>query len=125
MNSPMTAVRDVVGLLGEIEWARCVGGVEPLRPPFLAWRFKHPVERVEQMIVDAVVSYSGVIEWVMRKGARNWVIEPAGFAAYAAKFQRDVDAVQSFGAEFPSQTSAALEDAIRLADHLRRSLIPH
>jgi hypothetical protein len=121
----MRAVLDVLSALGEVEWVRCVGGTVPLRPPFVAWRFKTPDRTTEERIVEAVQSYRGSTAWVMRKGERNWVIEPADFAAYATKFRVDVEALQSFGTECPSETRQALEDATNLANYLRERLLPH
>jgi hypothetical protein len=125
MSSPMKAVLDVLGALDEIEWARFVGGTEPLRPPYVAWRFKRPDAAMEARIVEAVRSWRGLTEWAMNKGDRNWVIEPAAFATYAANFRVDVEASRQFGIEFPSETRAALEDASSLAEHLRARLLPH
>src|SRR4051812_13310791 len=114
MNSPMKAIRDVLGLQGELEWARCVGGVEPLRPPFIAWRYKNADEKTEKKIVEAVTGYAGPVEWTIRKGERNWVIEPAAFRTFATSFRIDVEALQRFGEEFPLETNAALNDVASL-----------
>jgi hypothetical protein len=120
----MKAVLEVLSAVGEVEWVRCVGGIAPLRPPFVAWRFKTPDRTTEDRIVDAVQSYRGATVWRISKGERNWVIEPADFATYARRFRVDVNALQSFGAECPSDTLRALEDAFHLANHLRRRLVP-
>ena len=125
MTSPMKAIRDVLELQGDLEWARCVGGVEPLRPPFIAWRYKNADEKTEKKIVEAVRCYAGSVEWTVRKGERNWVIEPAVFRTYATSFRVDVEALQRFGEEFPSETNAALNDVASLAEHLQKELVRH
>jgi hypothetical protein len=123
----MKPVLDVLALLGEIEWARPVGSEAPetLRPPFLAWRFKSPEPQTEAAIVRAVEMYKGQASWVIEKGERNWVIGPAEFQKFSRGFRRDVEALQAFGQEFPSETRTALADATRLAEYLRRELLPH
>jgi hypothetical protein len=122
MSGPMKAVRDVLELQGDLEWARCVGGVDPLRPPFIAWRYATPDEKSETRLTEAMKRYAGPVEWTIRKGERNWVIEPASFQEYAKRFRVDAEALQRFGEEFPSDTNAALDDAPNLAAHLRREL---
>jgi len=123
MSSPMKAVLDILASQGDLEWTRCVGGIEPLRPPFVAWRYKTPDEQTEKRIVEAVRSYVSPVEWTVRKGERNWVIEPATFRTYATRFRVDVEALQRFGEEFPSETNAALNDVAGLAAHLQKTLI--
>jgi hypothetical protein len=125
MSSPIKHVLDVLALLGELEWARVVGGDEPLRPPFVIWRFKQPDADTEVSLTRAVHAYSGAVEWAISKGERNWVIAPTGFSAYATNFRVDVEAIKRFGSEFPLQTRQALADAPRLAEYLRRTLVPN
>ena len=125
MSSPIKAVLDVLIALDEVEWARFVGGDEPLRPPYVAWRFKIPDESLEARIVDAVKTYDGRTEWTISKGRRNWVIGPLAFDKFAKSFQVDVEASRQFGREFPSETREALSDATELARHLRKVLLPH
>lgn len=122
----MKPVLDVLALLGELEWARPVGSEAPetLRPPFLAWRFRNPEPHTEA-IVRAVELYKGQTRWVIENSERNWVIGPAEFQRFARGFRRDVEALQAFGQEFPSETQTALADATRLAEYLRRELLPH
>ncbi|HYQ01541.1 MAG TPA: hypothetical protein VER96_22865 [Polyangiaceae bacterium] len=121
----MKAVLDVLVALDELEWARCVGGDEPLRPPYVAWRFKIPDKDVEMRIVDAVNTYNGPTEWTISKGRRNWVIGPLAFEKFAKDFRVDVEASRQFGRKFPSETRKALSDASVLAGHLRKVLLPH
>jgi hypothetical protein len=123
MSSPAKAVRDVLEFQGELEWARCVGSVEPLRPPFVAWRFKTPDESAEKRIEEAVRCYAGLVEWVVDKGERNRVLQPAAFRTYARTFRSDGEALQQFALEFPSETHAALEDIASLAAYLREKLL--
>jgi hypothetical protein len=125
-KTPAKAVLDVLALLGEVEWARCVGNEAPPRkePPFVAWRFKEPDDGTEARIVEAVKAYSGGMKWVIKKGERNWVIEPAVFESFARKFRVDIEALRSFGVEFPFETDKALTDIVRLAEHLRNRLVP-
>lgn len=121
----MKAILEVLRALDEIEWARCVGGDEPLRPPFIAWRFKTPSADAEARIVKAVRTYSGATEWTIKKGERNWVIEPVAFESFARGFRLDIEAIQRFGMEFPFETRTALADASGLAGHLRKALLAH
>ena len=121
----MKAVLDVLAALDEVEWARCVGGDDPLRPPFLAWRFKKAAQDFEAKITEALKAYSGATEWTIKKGERNWVIEPVALENFARSFRVDVDALHRFGLEFPTETRTALSDAVELARHLRKTLLPH
>ena len=121
--SSMKMVLDVLASLGDLEWARCVGGLEPLRPPLVAWRFRNPDESTNERIVKATTSYTGLVEWVADKGARNWVIQPAMFQTYAMNFRTDGEALQRFAVEHPSETYAALDDIAALAAHLQKRLI--
>lgn len=122
MSGPLKMVLDVLARHGDIEWARCVGRLEPLRAPFVAWRYKTPDEGKEQRIVEAVRSYAGLVKWVADKGERNWVVQPEAFRTFARNFDTDGEAMQRFGEEFPSETKAALEDAAGLAAHLENEL---
>ena len=126
MSSPMKIVLDVLASLGELEWARCVGGTEPLRPPFVAWRFRHPDDGTNEKIVNATRSYVGLVEWVADKEKRNlnwnWVIQPAMLRAHAKNFRTDGEALQHFAAEYRSETHAALDDIAAFAEHLRERL---
>ena len=119
----MKAVLDVLAAVEPIEWARFVGGTDPLRPPYVAWRFTRDDGEVETRIVDAVRAWRGPTEWTIHKGRRNWVIEPTKLARYAARFRLDVEAARQFGIEFPGETCTALEDARSLAEHLRTKLL--
>jgi hypothetical protein len=90
MSGPLKAVLDVLARHGDIEWARCVGRLEPLRAPFVAWRYKTPDEGMEQRIVEAVRSYAGLVRWVAVKGERNWVIQPDAFRTFSRNFDTEV-----------------------------------
>jgi hypothetical protein len=126
MNTAMKAVLDVIRARSEVEWARAVGGLEPLRPPLVAWRFKDASdETTATSISDALRIYRGPVEWVMSRGARNWVIEPARFHRYATDFRVDVDALSTFAAEYPEEVRTYIDDVPRLAEHLRRALLLH
>jgi hypothetical protein len=132
MSGPLKPVLDILAALGELEWARCVGGTYPpdrsggyggaSRPPLLAWRFKAPDRQLEQRIVAAVESYSGSVDWSVTTNGRNWSIVPVVFDRYAADFRVDVEAMQQFGQDFPTETKAANDDAARLAEHLEKEL---
>ena len=126
MSSPMKAVLDVLASLGEIEWARCVGrdSPPPSEPPFIAWRFKRRDEKAEERIAKAVHAYSGTTRWTIKKGERNWVIEPVAFEEFGRDFRVDVEALRAFGSTFPTETRVALDDAVKLAEHLRTCLLP-
>lgn len=123
MSSPTKILREVLEAHGDIEWARCVGGDDPLRPPFIAWRYQRPDARLEKRIVDAVNGYRGRVVWAIRKGERNWVIEPAAFRSYAKDFRVDVEAMIGFGETFPMETRSALDEVSMLAEHLKRELV--
>ena len=126
MSAAMRPVLEVLEALSEVEWSRAVGGLEPLRPPFVAWRFKNVGdERIATSISEAVREYQGSVEWTMTRGERNWVIEPASFHRYASSFRVDVDALSRFAAEYPKEARRFLDDVPKLAEHLRRSLMPH
>ena len=121
--SPMAAVLKILEQLGDVEWARSVGGDdEPIAPPVLAWRFMVPDRRTEELVVRAVEAYVGLVKWVVWKGNRNWVIEPEPFAIFAKDFRVDVDALRAFGDRFPSQTLEAVRDAASLAAFLEKEL---
>lgn len=120
MSGPLKPVLDILAALGELEWARCVGGTD--RPPLLAWRFKAPDKQLEQRIVAAVQSYSGCVDWSVTTNGRNWSIVPVVFDRYAAAFRVDVEAMQQYGQDFPAETKAANDNAARLAEHLEKEL---
>ena len=76
---------------GELEW----GGFSPSLdsefdnedaqkiPHYTIWRWKNPNPQLDKLIIEAVNSFEGDIEWTIRfrdrkssLGGRNWVIEP-------------------------------------------------
>jgi hypothetical protein len=128
--SPLKGVLDVLVLLDEIEWARPTGGVEnpPPAPPTLVWRFKRPDAGLEARIEAAVKGYRGATGWTIYKGTRNWVIAPAAFDAFERQqlehYRTDVAAAHAYGRLFPSETHEAAHDALGLAAHVRRRLLP-
>jgi len=109
--TPLKPVIDLLAALGELEWARSVGGIGT-RLPLLAWRFKVPNEHLERRIIEAVQSYSGpVVDWSADANGRSWVI--------------GVKNLRVDDADFPAASRAVHDDAVRLAEHLERELATH
>jgi hypothetical protein len=103
----MKMVLDVLALQGDIEWARCGGRMEPLRSPFVAWRYKLPTEMTEQRIVEAVRCYAGPVRWIVDKGERNWAIQLDAFRTFARNFIATVRHLSASGRSFRRKQGGA------------------
>lgn len=121
MTAPMKEVLDALTLLAPIEWARCVGGSQPPRPPLLAWRFVSLDSCLESRVREALECYKGAVTWVLQRGHRNLVLTISEFAAFAQSYRVDTEALQAFGHTHSLLTATAMDDASRLARHLRRN----
>ena len=91
LNQKNFIIYKVLKSFGEIEW----GGYSPSldskfanenaqkSPHHTVWRWKNPDPQLDKLIVEAVNSFKGEIEWIIRfrdrkpsLGGRNWIIEP-------------------------------------------------
>lgn len=92
-NKSYSNIYQVIKSFGELEW----GGFSPTldsefanenaqkTPHHTIWRWKNPDPLLDKLIVEAVNSFEGEIEWTIRfrdrkpsLGGRNWIIEPRG-----------------------------------------------
>jgi hypothetical protein len=85
--------------LGETEWT---GGTLVMQkdddwkcPPVIAWRYKDKDERRDQLIVDAVESFNGNLQWIItfrdRESlpGRNWSIMPRRFKEFLNELKKN------------------------------------
>ena len=130
---PVTG-REVLNLLesfGEIEWARwgiVDGKEENLKfPPVVVWRYKKRNENLERLIIDAVSSFNGNVQWEMRLSTRNWIITPKRVLQTMDKrrYKRGPEAIVALANEDPEFGEKANEDLPRLAEHIKGAVEQH
>jgi hypothetical protein len=142
MPCPGRSVRNVLELFGKIEWGR--GGViiendnDWNYPPVVVWRYKHQDERRDQLIVNAVESFKGKLEWKITfrdrretLGGRNWSIMPQQLYDFPENVENIQEFLDSMGALsldgafailHPEIGLAANQELPQLAEHIRKTV---
>jgi hypothetical protein len=106
----------------EVEWGKYGpviddGGTDPY-PPVTVWRYKEKDERRDQLIVDAVKSFNGDIQWEItfrdRESlpGRNWSIMPKRFQEFLNNFKENKETIKATGALSADGAFAVLEPEI-------------
>ena len=116
-------VLKVIAELAPLEWGRCSraeGPAEATRPPLTVWRFLDAPVDLERDVQRAVTGFAGRIRWEIRKGGRNWVIQPEAVATYPRRgeFRNDIELAIAFGKDHPDIVREAFEDLPQLAKHV-------
>ncbi|MEO5969823.1 MAG: hypothetical protein ABIQ95_07830 [Bdellovibrionia bacterium] len=137
-------VIQVIESLGELAWNRMstidmtdlrtivrsmkIHGRDNFRtePSFTSWRYKNPNPRIEQLIVEAVNTFRGKVEWVIHvkeTGNRNWLIETRRCRETReakefdlSKFPTTESYLESIDPQFGM---TAAEDVPNLAEHIK------
>jgi hypothetical protein len=138
MPCPGRSIRNVLELFGEIEWGR--GGIilqnddDWKYPPNVVWRYKEKDERRDQLIVDAVESFNGSIEWKIsfrdreRLPGRNWWIAPKRYRDFLDELKNNRDIIDATGSLSAEGAFAVVEPEVgetanreipHLAEHIK------
>jgi hypothetical protein len=98
-------------------------------PPSVVWRYKEKDERRDQLIVDAVETFKGSIEWKIsfrdreRLPGRNWWIAPKRYRDFLDTIKDDpniIDGEGAFAAVEPEVGEAANREIPQLAEHIQK-----
>jgi hypothetical protein len=133
MPCPAENLTDVLRLFSEIDWAKSGSIIRDDDdwniPPDVVWRYKEKDERRDQLIVDAVESFSGNIEWTIsfrdreRLPGRNWWIAPKQYRDFLDEIKDNPDIVNAkgaFAAIEPEVGEAANREIPQLAEHIKK-----
>lgn len=142
MFSAGKKITDALESFGEFEWGK---GSIYIReeddwnyPPVVVWRYKYQDERRDQLIVDAVESFKGKVEWKISfrdrresLGGRNWSIS----LKRVQEFSDNIENIQAFldstGAVsldgafailHPEVGLAANQEIPQLAEHIKETV---
>lgn len=126
MFSPINELSEVLQFFGEFEWGRgsvIVHGEDDLTfPPFLVWRYKKKVLLLENLIVEAVNSFAGNIDWEIELSGQNWSITPRKaeeFVREHDEFRTDIEAMKAFAGKEPELGKTANQELPKLAAHIK------
>jgi hypothetical protein len=113
--------------LGELEWARCSAinyNQDLSNPPFTVWRYKKRAQELESLIVKAVKSFRGNVDWKIEFTGRNWVIAPKRLQQFQDErgYKRDVEALKVLAQEDPEFGRLANYDVPALAEKIKETL---
>jgi hypothetical protein len=127
------SVRNILELFGKVEWGSTGVIIENdddwKYPPVILWRYKEKDERRDQLIVNAVKSFSGDIQWTIsfrdRESlpGRNWWITPKQFEEFLDEVKDNPDIIDTKGAfadAEPEIGKAANQELPDLAEHIKR-----
>jgi hypothetical protein len=132
MPCPGRNLTDVLRLLGEIDWGK--GGIimrnddDWKLPPVVVWRYKDKDERRDQLIVEAVKTFNGSIEWTIsfrdreKLPGRNWWIEPRRFTEFMDTIKDNpniIDGEGAFAAVEPEVGEIANQEISQLAEYIK------
>ena len=130
-------IYQVIKSFGDLEW----GGFGPdlnsefanensqKTPHNTVWRWKNPDPQLDKLIVDAVDSFEGEIEWIIRfrdrkssLGGRNWIIEPKRKQEFYDKHQSlDYHALTKLiMVKEPGIGISSNKDVPKLAKHIQK-----
>jgi hypothetical protein len=118
---------------GDVEWYKYGPNINKddaeSNPPVIVWRYKEKDERRDQLIVDAVESFKGSIEWTIvfhdreRLPGRNWWIAPKRYKEFLDGFKHNPDVFISargaFAAAEPEVGEIANREIEQLAKHIK------
>jgi hypothetical protein len=124
---------------GETEWTRGALVIQNdddwNYPPVVAWRYKEKDEKREQLIVDAVETFKGNIQWTTtfrdreRLPGRNWSIMPKRFKEFLDELKNNRDIIKTTGALSAEGAFAVIEPEVgetanreisQLAEHIKK-----
>jgi hypothetical protein len=118
---------------GELDWYKygpILKSEEDLeRPHVTVWRYKNDDKNRDQLIVNAIESFRGKIQWAIsfrdRESlpGRNWWIEPKDFQDFLYKIKDNteiIDAKGAFAAAEPEIGKAANREIPDLAEHIKK-----
>jgi hypothetical protein len=117
----------------EVEWGKYGpaiddGETDPY-PPVTVWRYKEKDERRDQLIVNAVESFNGNIQWTIsfrdRESlpGRNWSIAPKRYEEFLNEIKDNPDIInakEAFAAAEPEVGKAANQEIPDLAEHIKK-----
>ena len=128
---------EILKLFGEIEWAKCSPAIKKVNlfedaeenPHSSVWRWKNPDPELDELIVEAVNSFQGQIEWsissrerIPKLGGRNWVIQPTRKKQFFNE-HKDLPLAEIkrlIREEEPEIGILSNQDVPKLAEHIKR-----
>ena len=116
---------DVITSYGELEWGHLgpviTDSFPSVSPPVVAWRFKSPIDTVEQGIQTAIKSYIGDVKWDISYGGRHWVICPVKLREFEEQHKGEGSAqlAAAFGDANTDFCWEAIRDIPRLAAYVK------
>ncbi|MBP0036039.1 MAG: hypothetical protein J7524_23230 [Roseofilum sp. Belize BBD 4] len=122
-------VIEVLQEIQEIEWGKCnsIEGVEEnlYYPPIIVWRFKNSNQTIESLIVKAVESFQGNVDWEITKTRKNWVISPKKIREFQEqkKYRIYTEALSDLSEKNPEFCRQANEDVPALAQKIKEITI--
>lgn len=121
----------------ETEWIRCGPVIKEFEihedvekePHFTGWRWKNPDPQLDGLIIEAVNSFKGQIEWEIdyrnrrhSLGGRNWGIEPKRKREFYNKHE-DLDGLELANLIKEKEPEIGIlsnRDVPQLAEHIKR-----
>ena len=138
---PGRSIRNVLDSFGEIDWGRngiIIREDEDWKyPPVVVWRYKEKDEKRDQLIVDAVETFNGEIQWTTtfrdRESlpGRNWSIMPKRFKEFLDDLKNNREIIKAtgvlsaegaFAVIEPEVGKAANKELPELAEHIKRTV---
>ncbi|MFG1956579.1 hypothetical protein [Nonomuraea sp. NPDC049028] len=114
-RSAVARIMALLGLVGEVEWARIAVGPtldgKP-RPPLLVWRFKQGDKPLEEQLALAVNAFRGRVGWLLERTDRNWFLIPKQVSEAVGRGGRrtDSEAILYFAESRPDYSRDSMED---------------
>ena len=128
---------EVLESFGKIEWAKCSPAIQEVNlfdeaeknPHSTVWRWKNPDSQLDRLIVEAVNSFHGQIEWeissrkrIPKLGGMNWVIQPRRkkqfFNEHKSLSLGEIN--RSIREKEPEVGILSNQDLPKLAEHIKR-----
>lgn len=132
-----TILLDFVGSLGELEWLHYQSRIQEewidghfnnvdrsKYPPYTSFRFKKEAPEIIELLVKAVQSYKGKVEWCMTHHPKEYGsgVNHRIFPIFV-KNLRDSKGMQDVNeyieSHYPDFGPTAYDDLVGLADHMR------
>ncbi len=136
MYSPSKDLTDVLQSFEEFEWGRGSIYIEKDEdwqyPPVIVWRYKIRDTQLENLIVDAVESFSGNIQWAIcfrdreNLPGRNWSISPQKYEDFVndPTFNYGRYIKDEFAKLYPEVGEQANKELPELARHIKNVVQP-